>query len=617
MVSPVPAAVVATVLVSLVASCNAAATPPRPLVGMMYEGWHAPAYWGNHPFIGPSVEAVVRSNGTQTLADVDRHMNKTLAKNFYWHSEPAGGRYCIYRKRANESTSSCGLPDCPNITQTLSRHAAMLHGAGVDFVVVDSTNIQNIGPTADALQLRPWQVLAEEWLQLRRQGIPTPRIAVWQNLQGNGGNLWHEYLDGEYADPAFRDLIFADSHAGQPVLFSTESPNATVVAEIEARNVSVVRMWALHREFAQGAWSFFSPCTTPEGQFTTSVPLSAEARCNQYVTTNASIGVHGTAITVSPSYQLSYSSLPFRAAGKLGGHTMRKQFETAFAANAGGALDYLMVSTFNEHIAQPQPNHFAPQHPMVHSMGLGADPDGGSLWVDMFGQGIARDLEPTEETGSAAWDLLLSCLRVFRSGASSCNNVSEVCCDAGRDPAGLWDNVYVLQTSNDIVLTTDDAERALLVARNYSEVCTGLGGSAVFCNYPAVDNSTYRLSPFLLHAEPLRPASASLPVFRCVTPAGRHFASVDPSCRQLAVAESVLGYAARSRTTETPRSLRLCQSATRSPATAQPASTFSVAPEGAHGSARPSAISLPPLYHSVDEPCADGDLQLEYLGHVH
>lgn len=131
---------------------------------------------------------------------------------------------------------------------------------------------------------------------------------------------------------------------------------------------------------------------------------------------------------VGPSYQLSYSSLPYRASGKLGGLTLKKQFERAFEENAKGTLDYLQVrqpvdhhalrrfraflisqklypypswvrivigtfsqvGTFNEHVAQPQPNafHDVPQNlTWVHSIGLGDDdsqPVGGTkLWVDM------------------------------------------------------------------------------------------------------------------------------------------------------------------------------------------------------------------------------------------
>ena len=59
--------------------------------------------------------------------------------------------------------------------------------------------------------------------------------------------------------------------------------------------------------------------------FTASVYSDANKPCNQSMTTNAKIGKHGTGITVGPSYQLSYASLPFRAAGKLGGLTLVKQ----------------------------------------------------------------------------------------------------------------------------------------------------------------------------------------------------------------------------------------------------------------------------------------------------
>ena len=40
--------------------------------------------------------------------------------------------------------------------------------------------------------------------------------------------------------------------------------------------------------------------------------------------------------------------MPFRAAGKLGGLTLKKQFEKAFSENAKKTLDYLMIGSFNE-----------------------------------------------------------------------------------------------------------------------------------------------------------------------------------------------------------------------------------------------------------------------------
>ena len=94
-------------------------------------------------------------------------------------------------------------------------------------------------------------------------------------------------------------------------------------------------LWAGRDKFDLGEWSFFSPCTE-NGQFTSSVYTDAAKPCRQRLTTNSKIGAHGTSLTVGPSYQLSYASLPFRAVGKLGGLTLRKQFEAAFEENAKG-----------------------------------------------------------------------------------------------------------------------------------------------------------------------------------------------------------------------------------------------------------------------------------------
>ena len=42
----------------------------------------------------------------------------------------------------------------------------------------------------DLLQLRPAEVLFEEWLLLRNAGIDTPQIAVWQTIAGTDPTAW-------------------------------------------------------------------------------------------------------------------------------------------------------------------------------------------------------------------------------------------------------------------------------------------------------------------------------------------------------------------------------------------------------------------------------------------
>jgi hypothetical protein len=616
-------------------------------VGMMYEGWHAPAYFGRNPGTNATVEGVIRSNGTLPLSVVLPTSPK--AQGFWFHKQPAGGFYCIYRKRSTENTSSAGLPDCPGITETLTRHAKLLTAAGVDFIVADSTNLQNTGGFADAIQLRPWEVLAEEWLALRKKGVATPAIAIWQNLQDPTGSLWEKYINGAYSNPAYADLLFKDEKTGKKVFFTTANPTAALVQKIEASGeIVVVTMWALHDGYARGEWSFMAPCTQ-SGSRSTSVYSDLAKPCAQKLTTNSPIGKHGTSLTVGPSYQLSYSSLPFRAAGKLSGLTLKKSFERAFAENAKGQLDYLMVGTFNEHIAQPQHNPFSAkqawakrvgstyepvqnqnidpsplsiragglaysqpvsqvqQHPYdggqewVKSMGVEDDALAGKLWVDMFGDGLTRDLEPTVEDGGRMWDLFSSCMRVFKSGAARCSasNSNEQCCMFGKlDPYSEWKGVYSLHLNDieDQLLTTDASERAALKKSGWAEVCSAAGGAAQFCywkgdiNAVAPTAADYTGGPFLLRGLPLPASHPTQAVYRCLSNETRHFISCDPACRGLGKPESVLGYTSLVRDSDTPRALRLCRT-----------TSSRYWPNGR-------------LYYSLDAKCAQ---IAEHLGFVH
>lgn len=542
-------------------------------VGMMYEGWHAPAFFGRGSR-GLTIEGVIRSNGSLSIANMRDGWNASLSMDFYYHKQPENGFYCIYRKRANESVSSCGLPDCPGITATLTRHAQMLTKASIDYVVADSTNIYTKSPAADALQLRPFEVLAEEWLSLRRSGVSTPQIAVWQNLQNPSGNLWESYLQkgGVYANPDYDDLILKDR--GKKVFFVTADPNPALVAQIEAMGYVVVVMWALRHNFNKGEYGFMSPCTTSKGDFTTSVSSDPSQPCNQPMTTNAPIGSRGTALTVGPSYQLSYSSLPFCAACKLGTLTLKKQFETAFKLHS--QLDHLMVGTFNEHIAQPQPNPYGQDE---ISMGLETDGDKRSLWVDMYGDSITRDLEPTVEDRGEMWNVFLSCMRVFRSGAASCAGSSELCCTL--QPQDQWVNVWSLFLgTTDTLLTIHEEEKNALVQQGWTEICSPLCTAHVFCTGgPA---GYYTQSPFLLHAVSF---NQTRPIVRCLSSSVKHFISSSTSCYGQGKAEAVIGYSSTVRSSNTPRSLRVCSKSGQ-------------------------------YYHSLDARCKSGDQELEHLGFV-
>ena len=270
-------------------------------------------------------------------------------------------------------------------------------------------------------------------------------------------------------------------------------------------------MWAIDGDSAKGEWSFMQSCQ--DDAHTTSVSSDPAAPCNQDLTINSPIGAHGTSLTVGPSFQLSYSSLPFMAAGKLEGLTLKKQFQKAFKEHAAGTLDYLMVGTFNEHIAQPQPNPYFSANAAAQSMGMPLDPFAKNLWVDMYGDGVTRDLEPTKADGGRMWNLFLSCMRVFWGLNSTCSSLNEACCDFA-DPLTAWANIWALRRGDqDYLLTADEGERNALVTEGWTELCSPFGGSSVFCA-PAepYDATQYVRGALLICVYPSRPPS--LPHFR-------------------------------------------------------------------------------------------------------
>jgi hypothetical protein len=175
-------------------------------------------------------------------------------------------------------------------------------------------------------------------------------------------------------------------------------------------DIVAVPMW-IDRQ-AQGSWSFFAACQ--QGTRLDDGP------CNQTPTAQSKVG---SQLAVSPSYQLGYASVPFQGVGVYHGLTLRKQFETAFAVRP----DWIFLSSWNEHVAQPQSGAPAP------SMGLETDATAADrAFVDTYGVEFSRDIEPTKEYGSLVYDLVRSCVRVYRSGATTCSDPNEACCQGGQ-----------------------------------------------------------------------------------------------------------------------------------------------------------------------------------------
>ena len=229
------------------------------------------------------------------------------------------------------------------------------------------------------------------------------------------------------------------------------------------------------------------------------------------------------------------------------------------------------------------------------------------IWVDMFGDAVTRDVEPTVSDGGAIWRLLRSCLRVLAAGdgcadGSNSSAPAEACCDV-QSPARRWKAVWALELSGsattDLLLTVDRNERQeLLASGDWREVCSPFGGPSAFCDGTASDVvAQYTRGPFLLYAvAQAPPAATSSPVYRCfsagddekVASGQYHFVSGDASCYGRGKQETLLGFASSARLSGTPRSLRSC-----------------------------AAASGAEAYHSLDTPCTAGDEELGHLGFVH
>lgn len=203
---------------------------------------------------------------------------------------------------------------------------------------------------SDYVVIRPIEVLFEEWANLRKQGINTPKISVWPCSPANS-TMWQYFLDNIYNIGTYDDLIYMQD--GKKVVFvpqTTQCYDPSVEAAIASNggrnDIKVIRMWALFGKptFDAGTWGFFSPCTAGSDptRFTTS--MVGEPACNQ----NPTLGPDGRPmeLTASGSYMLSQCALPFAAPGHMRGLTLQRLFQRVLDQH----LPHLFVSSFNEHV---------------------------------------------------------------------------------------------------------------------------------------------------------------------------------------------------------------------------------------------------------------------------
>lgn len=497
-----------------------------------------------------TVEKVIRSDGNLTLADVYAPLGE--AGDIYAVEPAELSFYCLYRPRPGVR----GGPRCENITRTATRHAEMLIDAGFDYIAVDVTNWPEVNNSSMVSVLRPIEVLAEEWLKLRKKGVSTPGITVWPvvDLNVKGQQTYQWLLDNLYNLPEYESLIHKQD--GKKLIFlpSTSTPaynNASLVSQIEAnggRNDVLVRsMWAFLKpgDYSDGTWAFFSLCLTEENIPTTS--MVDENTCNQMETI---MGNGKSEISSSGGYMISQGSLPFGSPGHLRGLTVQRTFEKILDKKPS----HIFMSSFNEHIGGRQQSAYGANTAI--NMGLPNDPGKGLVWVETYASEFSRDLEPSVEGGNRTWLVASACVQLYKAGKTCKEAPASLCCD--RKQTDIYANAWALRRSNDSLVSTTLEEVAdFKEVFNYREQCNPVIGPSVFC----VDTSLAdaREGPFMLYSVKPRDAPTR-ELYRCYSSTSeRHFLSVEHCASEIVEEELLLGYIAVHRGGEMLRGLNRCK----------------------------------------------------------
>jgi hypothetical protein len=349
---------VSTALEAAAARVLLAPVPSRPRV-MIYNtvenapyGTSATASYERTGVPISTIEGIVRSNGTDSCA-------KQGGGCGVYHATPTINGvptyYCWYKRRG----TTAGTADCKNISAHARHFAQLWHTTGVDVIVPDTTNgARSDDPTVDMINIRPVEVMLEEFAALRVEGLATPQFAVWTTAGVN--TTMYEGMLPLVNRREFSEL-WLTTGSGKSVYF-THSDDDGVIASIRSNsggdNISTIQMWAIidKQDAMDGTFTFFQPCQRDsEGykgcdnayacNFTTTVRTDKPAyRCNHLLSANKSHDGIGTQMSASMSWQNSQCSMAWAAPSKLMGATFRAQIDDVLRERP----DNIMLPSFDE-----------------------------------------------------------------------------------------------------------------------------------------------------------------------------------------------------------------------------------------------------------------------------
>ena len=317
------------------------------LVGINYSTWHDYAKAYNFG-VTYDLSKILAGQG-----------NYGPTNHFHYWSEPALGYYSNMDE---------------NVVRT---HMTQLANAGVDFIVIDNTNVLtswkkdilgNSGMTGwDLYGVKPTVFLLDTCLKMRAEGLKTPYVVFW-NRNVEGWDVCNELYRSIVKLDKYKDLwvywrVDANGLA-KPLMLGTGTTGVEVETDWAAqyntpsgaillgKKFNYRTMWGLQNSETQN-WSFLNnTVNNPRA------PITDPATGNTYY----------EQICVCAAAQANYMSYP-SATSRQHGVTFYNQWKQAFKYRP----KIVILTWWNEWVAQRQPN---------------------GQFVDLYTPEYSRDLEP-------------------------------------------------------------------------------------------------------------------------------------------------------------------------------------------------------------------------------
>ena len=142
--------------------------------------------------------------------------------------------------------------------EAIRNNMTMIYQAGVDFIILDHTNLHNGYLDNADLKKRmiddPMTALFDTIMDMRAEGLGTPYVVIW--CGDNNGRLYRYLYDEYYNREEWKDcFVYWDGH---PLLLTTHiHPDSFPLKD---QNLYTVRsMWGLGVNYAAGQWSYLNP----------------------------------------------------------------------------------------------------------------------------------------------------------------------------------------------------------------------------------------------------------------------------------------------------------------------------------------------------------------------